>query len=359
MTNSPKQYIFNPARVFAGLFVLVLICSFAKADLKEGFIHGYWFDNSYSDVMGTNSGTACRTISISEDGLFGQAILCNGGYVRLEDSHGTGFGIADGRDGKMTIMCWFNPSSAATSERVLISNSAWKSGKNPGVVLDAQYKGGPYYNIGDGTDRIDLNANVPTVANEWQFAAITADLTTNQAYLYYGTANGTLQQAQVDSSKLQNIDSLLSSYKWYIGEDYNDYYFYGLIDEMGIWNRALSLDEINQVYTAQQNGTSLGNQLNFASSATTAKAGAYTDGSTWAGGVVPKVDANVIINSAVTSDGRTFNGDAVIGEDGSLSATGCVFVGHSNGADATLTINGPSLAGSCAMTAPKSLGEGR
>ncbi|MBQ6617472.1 MAG: autotransporter-associated beta strand repeat-containing protein [Thermoguttaceae bacterium] len=326
-------------RGLLGVFVVGLLCgSIAKADINEGFIHGYWFDNSYSDVMGTCAGTACRTISISEDGFFGQAILCNKGYVRLEDSHSTGFGIADGRNGKLTIMCWFNPSSAATSERVLISNSAWNSGKNAGVVFDAQYKGGPYYNIGDGTDRIDVNANVPVVANEWQFAAITADLTNNQAYLYYGTATGTLQQA--GSANLQNIDSLLSSYKWYIGEDFKDYYFYGLIDEMGVWNRALSYAEINQIYTAQQNGTSLGNQLTLASSAATAQPGAYTDASTWTGGVVPKVDANVVINSAVTSDGRTFNGEAVIGEDGSLSAAGCVFVGHSYGTDAKLTING-------------------
>ena len=326
------------SRGLLGLFVCVLFCSIAKADIKEGFIHGYWFDNNYSDVMGSSPGTACRTISISEDGLFGQAILCDGGYVRLEDSHGTGFGIADGRDGKMTIMCWYNPSSAATSERVLISNSNWDSGKNPGVVLDAQWKGGPFFNIGDGSDRIDINANIPSSVNAWQFAAITADLTTNEAYLYYGTETGTLQQA--GSANLQKIDTLLSSYKWYIGEDYKDYYFYGLIDEVGFWNRALSFDEINQIYTAQQNGTPLGNQLSFASSAATTQAGAYTNPSTWEGGIVPSIDANVEINHALTAEGRTFNGEAVIGENGSLSASGCVFVGHSIDANGKLTING-------------------
>ncbi len=341
-----KNFILNrisPSTIFTrGLLCLsaagLLGPASVKADIQDGFIHGYVFDNSYSDMTGSASGTACRTISISEDGFLGQAVLCNKGYVRLEDSHGTAFGIEDGDAGKMTILCWFNPTSTSTSERVLVSNSNWKSGKNPGVVLDAQYKGGPYYNIGDGSDRIDVNAKLSIPANEWQFTAITADLTTNEAYLYYGTANGTLQQ--MGSADLSKIDTLLSSYKWYIGEDYNDYYFYGLIDEVGFWDRALSFDEIDQIYTAQKAGTSLGEQVKLASSASTAQAGAYTDAATWTGGVIPKVDANVAINAAVTSAGRSFNGEAVVGENGSLSASGCVFVGHSIGADGKLTING-------------------
>ncbi|MBR0238612.1 MAG: autotransporter-associated beta strand repeat-containing protein [Thermoguttaceae bacterium] len=325
-----------------GVFAIGLLCgSIAKADLNEGFIHGYWFDNSFSDVMGTASGTACNNISITENGFIGQAVSCDSAtktYLRLEDSHNTAFGIEAGKNGKITLLCWFNPAIDSSGDRVLISNSNWKSGKNAGVVLNSQYKGGPYYNIGDGSDRIDINGNIPVVTGEWQFVAATTDLTTNEAYLYYGTTDGTLQQ--VGSTNTSSIDSLLSTYKWYIGVDYNGYYYSGLIDEMGVWNRALSFDEINQIYTAQQNGTSLGNQLALASSAATAQAGAYTDAATWAGGIVPKADANVTINSAVTSDGRTFNGEAVIGEDGSLSAAGCVFVGHSYGTDAKLTING-------------------
>ena len=84
----------------------------------------------------------------------------------------------------------------------------------------------------------------------------------------------------------------------------------------------------------------MASQINLAASATTAQGGAFTETSTWAGGVAPSVDADVVINNAVTSDSRTFNGDAVIGADGSLTAAGCVYVGHSNDGVAKLTING-------------------
>ena len=350
-------------------FVLILFCSsFVKADntnINEGFIHGYWFENSYSDITGMNSGTICNPtdMSITQDGFIGQAASFNHngqGYIRLEDSYNTAFGIGSGKNGKMTILCWFNPIinnvSTDGESHVLISNSDWTNGINPGINFDASWKGGPFINFGDGSNRVDINASEssyhheigPHVVklNQWQFVAITADFETNKAVLYYGTTDGTLQQFTRDwwndgTLSLENISSFLSAYNWQIGHDIAEGdYFFGRIDEMGIWNRALTADDINAIYTAQKAGTSLASMLTFATSSISVQDGAYTNASTWDGNVVPQVDANVTINSAVTTDGRTFNGEAVITENGSLSATGCVFVGHSFGTNAKLTING-------------------
>ncbi|MCR5164572.1 MAG: PEP-CTERM sorting domain-containing protein [Thermoguttaceae bacterium] len=285
------------------------------------------------------------TISFTNDGFIGQAIsIQDKGYVRMEDAYKTAFGIADGKDGKMTFLCWYNPSKFVTDGNPLTTNKDWTAGKNVGLVIDAQNKGasGLRFNIGDGRDALNINPNpaVPSTVNEWQFVAITADLSTNQANLYYGTADGELQLK--GSGNTSSIDSLLSNFNyWFIGIDNSgNHYFNGRIDEAGYWNRALSFDEINQIYTAQKAGTSLASQVNLTSSASTVQAGAFADASTWAGGVAPSVDANVVMNHAVTSDSRTFNGEAVIGADGSLTAAGCVYVGHSNDGAASLTING-------------------
>ena len=349
ITNSLFARILT--RGLSGLFVLGLFCfSVANAEgIADGFIHGYGFENSYADLTGSTSGRPLTigsgTISFTNDGFIGQAVsIQDKGYVRMEDAYKTAFGIADGKDGKMTFLCWYNPTKFDTAGHPLTTNKDWKSGKNPGAIIDAQNSGagGLRYNFGDGTDAVNItpDPSVPSVVGEWQFVAITADLSTNQANLYYGTANGDLQLKGTGNTS--SIDSLLSNFNyWFIGiENSGTYYFNGSIDEAGYWNRALSVDEINQIYTAQKNGTSLASQINLASSATTAQAGVYTDASTWAGGVVPGVDANVEINHTLTSDSRTFNGEAVIGADGSLTATGCVYVGHSNDGVARLTING-------------------
>ena len=344
--SSPAHIL---SRCLLWLFVLVLFCSFANADgIADGFIHGYGFDNTYSDLTGSNSGRPLTlksgTISFTNDGFIGQAVsMQDKGYVRIEDAYKTAFGIADGKDGKMTFLCWYNPSKFVTDGNPLTTNKNWTSGKNAGLILDGRNTNAGYgirYNIADGSDRIDLDSGVTTVADQWQFAAITVDLSTNQAYLYYGTADGTLQSK--GPTNTSNIDSLLNtSNYWFFGIDYSaSHYFNGRIDEAGFWNRALSETEINQIYTAQKAGTSLASQINLAASATTAQEGSFADASTWAGGVAPSVDANVEINNAVTSDSRTFNGDAVIGADGSLTAAGCVYVGHSNDGVASLTING-------------------
>ena len=196
----------SPVRVFThgllGLFVLALLCSFANADgIADGFIHGYGFDNTYSDLTGSTSGRpltiSSGTISFTDDGFIGQAVsMQNKGYVRMEDAYKTAFGIADGKDGKMTFLCWYNPSKYVTDGNPLTTNKDWTAGKNVGLIIDAQNKGasGLRFNIGDGKDALNINPSpaVPSVVDQWQFVAITADLSTNEAKLYYGTANGTL-----------------------------------------------------------------------------------------------------------------------------------------------------------------------
>ena len=125
--------------------------------------------------------------------------------------------------------------------------------------------------------------------NEWWFQAISVDRYGN-AVMFVGSPNGELY---VISDFADNLGDITSSLPWNIGQDGTGAYAYNLdgdIDEMAIWKRALTLDEIRQLYN---NGSGLdlqglGNQAPVASftSNTTDLTVDFTDTSTDDSGIV-------------------------------------------------------------------------
>lgn len=66
-------------------------------------------------------------------------------------------------------------SSGLTGDNPLLTNKNWNSGKNPGWVIAVQGRSWKF-NVGDGSDRIDINANAPDLGdNKWHGITVTVD----------------------------------------------------------------------------------------------------------------------------------------------------------------------------------------
>lgn len=134
----------------------------------------------------------------------------------------------------------------------LISTKDWDSGGNKGwnLALATDDKGIDL-NVGDGSNRADLQAG-DINDGAWHHIAATFDRD-GQVSLYI---DGGLSQ----NASMSNVGDISNTLGLTIGADSeNDYHFNGLIDEVSIWNKALSQAEIRE----QKHITLAGNNSNL------------------------------------------------------------------------------------------------
>ena len=127
-------------------------------------------------------------------------------------------------DANFTIAAWINPSEFNSYNIVASSFPLVSFGLNDGYLHF--YAGGPS----------DCNGDAVTV-NEWSFVVFR-----RQGNSCFGSVNaGTVMITEATDTE--------APANFTIGQEANrEGYFQGLIDEMGVWNRALSDAEITQLY---------------------------------------------------------------------------------------------------------------
>ncbi|REC51976.1 hypothetical protein DRF62_16420 [Chryseobacterium piscium] len=147
-----------------------------------------------------------------------------------------------------TVEFWVKPNVSYTSDPVMISNKNWNNGYNKGFNISG-YSGQTYrVNIGDGTNRIDLNGGKLTT-NQWKHIAVTFDRD-GLVTLY---EDGVV----VTFAKMQNIGNITSGLPLTINQDGTNTYGLNLAasyKDVRIWNSALPANVIvnwaNQDITA-------------------------------------------------------------------------------------------------------------
>jgi hypothetical protein len=119
------------------------------------------------------------------------------------------------------------------------SNGFWV---NVNYNCNANYPNGAiiadFYNV-------FLVSNNVIPLNQWKMVTITINSQTCSIYI----------DGQLDNSGPIGINTTLSDTSFYIGADListPNYYYNGLIDDIGIWNRALTQQEITALYQTQQ-----------------------------------------------------------------------------------------------------------
>ena len=143
-----------------------------------------------------------------------------------------------GSNQDFSIECRVKTSTAA--DVAIVGNKDWDSGGNKGFVLSFRFASGPEWkiNIGDGSNRIDMDTGGEIADNEWHHLAATFDRD-GQLSMY---EDGVLISS-VDMSTIGDIDN---GAPFRIGADINEEYDYtGAIEEVRLWKGVIPASNIN------------------------------------------------------------------------------------------------------------------
>ena len=202
---------------------------------------GYWkFDGDATDVTGQNYGTFMNGATIAKDAIKGQVVTfaAVNDYMRVKYTS-----ILDMGTGSLSISVWFN---AGTSS--VLGTIVSKSPKldNYSLLLHA-----------DGRILLDTNGNnfyrystngINYRDNKWHHAVAIFDSSVPTINIYVDgvLSNGTPMFLNGNNIKSSTSDLLVGN-----NNGYGQYGFQGSIDDLMIFNRVLSPDEVKMLYTSQ------------------------------------------------------------------------------------------------------------
>jgi len=220
------------------ILVIALIVGFSRyagADLLEPSLMGFWnMDGDwYDQTANGHNGTAYGGATFNVNGKFGKAGSFNGSSYVLVGSDSL-LAVHD----NMTITAWVKTSFSSSNQTILSRGQA-AGGERYSIILASRtqlhgdvYDTNAYYN-GSGT--------VNLTANAWNYVVMVYKESSNLFQVYYngnyafgGSLTYTGRGAISGSLNIGRFDSN----KWYMN---------GLIDDVAIWNRALSTQEMTFV----------------------------------------------------------------------------------------------------------------
>ena len=160
---------------------------------------------------------------------------------------------------------WVNYAAPQSTDVSLISNKNWNSGSNPGYIMtldgsdwfvNARTSAGP---------RLDTTATALSTS-AWHYVVMTMDRASGQV-LAYTNAGAPSVERDGDAIGAGTFDTWSATpglgLDLNIGQDGPGTYasgqsYKGLMDDVAIWNRVLSSDEISYLYNQGQAGSDLG-----------------------------------------------------------------------------------------------------
>lgn len=221
----------------------------APSTLQQELVTYLPFEGNYQD----NSGAGQHAMvgggnpSINASGKFGQYVAINGSkeYLTLGNPAALDFAY----DTDFTLLTWYRVDGDQFGDPVIIGNKNWQSGGNRGTLLLANEGNGDDVGINlasDSGDRRDIDP-IDYAFNGWWLLVATFDRD-GVATLYAGNPQGKLK---IVAGGIKDVGDLTSSLNWNIGQDGTGSYPYNLkadLDDLAIWRRAITLDEVRTIY---------------------------------------------------------------------------------------------------------------
>ncbi len=190
---------------------------------NNGTINGgaTFTDNTPQKVVGTTAGK----YALSFDGV--------NDYVQVADSNSLDITSA------ITISAWVNLTNVADNRQIVAKNNTGSGNNDPYAFAVSQTTGTISGRVGSGTNSNSVTGVKKVADGAWHFVVFSYDK--NNLYLY---VDGVL-----DKTGAKTITPLTNTTALMIGSWNNTWSrFYGLIDEVRIYNQTLTIGQIQKHY---------------------------------------------------------------------------------------------------------------
>ncbi|MBX7054992.1 MAG: FG-GAP-like repeat-containing protein [Pyrinomonadaceae bacterium] len=219
-------------------------CSTPCAPLPNGLVSWWAGEGNTLDRRGLNNGQSEGNLTYTT-GRVGQAFNLDGvaADIKVPGSSSLNVGVGNG----MTVEMWVKPSDLYQRPLVEWNQNAnlgvqfWIGGNFSSGTLTANLK-----DTADGSHIVQTPTAVMT-ANVWQHVALTYDRPSGLATIYL---NGNIVAGPVNIGSV----SLKTWSEMYIGSRPLGNQYVGQLDEVRIFDRALSQDELTSIYDAGSEG---------------------------------------------------------------------------------------------------------
>jgi len=245
----------------AKIFIFVVIATLAwqisaigqQRIVTDGLVSYWTFDradtegDTAKDVWGNNDGTivgGAKTVN----GKIGEALEFNGVDQYVDVGHPADGSLDFGADGDFTIAAWINVSEIPPDQYTIVSKG--DRGSSPRILFKIRSEQAyiTLANENGGGPKPDFASNAVVVDGEWHYVALVVDRS-NATKIYI---DGVMDSEGMAAEGTDvNTGSPL-----HIGKSHQDgnaarRFFNGLIDEVTIYNKALSDAEMEQNFAAE------------------------------------------------------------------------------------------------------------
>ncbi len=242
-----KKSVLLTALAIAG-FAVTSLAQTVPAYVPTNGLVGWWpFNgNAIDESVNTNDGTVNgATLTTDRFGNANSAYSFDGtsNFIEIPDSPPLRLNNTD-----FTISFWVDVNTFGNGSNATAFLFKRGSGSNNGWIIDAN-SGDSYsleYQVSSGTNP-NVSSNTIISTNVWHNLIVRYSLATqNIAFYYDGVLDGS------PSSILPTPNSSCSSVLRFGYDTYppNPYWLNGNLDDIGIWNRALTQQEITDLYNA-------------------------------------------------------------------------------------------------------------
>ena len=241
------------------LFTLILIVAFASAQttLEKGLMAYYPFSGNAKDSSGNGNNPSFNNARLTTDrfGNANSAYSFNGSssYIQIPNSSSLQIGV------RATISLWVRPNAFYTGK--CHANYMICKGNEGGGALDALFSDGGY----DSNNGIDGCSVAVDTTKETFYSSLGGyfdpnllSVHTNTWYHVVEVCDSNIAHIYVNGNLIRENTTpaipFSTPYDLFFGRYVNisvtPYWFNGVLDDIRIYNRALSVTEVNTLYTA-------------------------------------------------------------------------------------------------------------
>ena len=248
-------------------FIILAICGSSYAQVpsyvpSNGLV-GWWpFNGNTNDESGNgNNGTNNgATLSTDRNGVSNRAFNFDGKTSFIEVANNSSLNL----NSNFTISSWFNSDSMydvpGTVKMILSKHrnglstdgyvyGIWNNNYSTTKRGMINFSGAPKFT----TDAYPKDSVGDVYVNKWYHYVVTYDVSNSELKYYL---NGSLIDTKTIAYSIStNTLNVIIGAEWTISGSTKKSFFNGKIDDIGVWNRVLNSQEINQLYNG--NGTQI------------------------------------------------------------------------------------------------------